>query len=130
MTAFGAGPWANLDEPVGGTHDGFVVFDDHHRVALVDEAAEDADHARKIPGVHAHARLIEDEHRVREAGAEARGQVDALDFAARERAREPIESEVAEPDRLEVAEARQDGFECVIGWVARILWRQRREQRA
>jgi len=62
------------------------VFDDHHRVALVDEAAEDRHHAGEVAGVHADARLVEDEDRVRQAGAEARGQVDALDLAAGERA--------------------------------------------
>ena len=44
MPAFGAGPRADLDEPVSGTHHGLVVFDHHHRVALFDEAAEDTDH--------------------------------------------------------------------------------------
>ena len=130
MTAFGAGAWADLDEPVGGAHDGFVVLDDHHRVALVDEAAEDTDHARKIAGVHADARLVEDEDRVCEAGAEAGGQVDALDFAARERARESVEGEVAESDRFEVAESGQNGFERVVGRMARILRCERGEQRA
>ena len=127
MTAFGAGAWADFDEPVGSAHDGFVVLDDHHRVALVDETAEDADHARKIAGVHADARLVEHEDRVCETGAEAGGQVDALDFAAGERARESVEGEVAESDRLEVAESGQDSFERVVGRMTRIFWCEGRE---
>ena len=121
MAAFGAGAWTDFDEPVSGAHHGFVMLDHHHRIALVDETAKDADHAREIAGVHAHARFVEDEDRVREAGAEARRQVDALDFAAGERARETIEGEVAEADRFEVAEASEDGFERVVGRMARVL---------
>ena len=45
--------------------------------------------------MHAHARFIENEHRIREAGTEAGRQVDALDFAARERAREAVERDDA-----------------------------------
>ena len=130
MAAFGAGAWADFDEPVGSAHDGFVVLDDHHRVALVDETAKDTDHAREVAGVHAHARFVEDEDRVREAGAEAGRQVDALDFAARERARETVEGEVAEAHRFEVAQASEDGFEGVVGWMTRVLRREGREQRA
>ena len=130
MAAFGPGPRPDFDQPVGGTHHRFVVFDHHHRVPLVDEAAQDPDHAGQVAGVHADARFVEDEDRVREAGAEAGGQVDALDFAAGERARKTVEREVAEADRLEVAEPREDGFERVVGGVARVLRRQRREQRA
>ena len=65
--------------------------------------------------MHAHARFIENEHRICEAGTEAGRQVDALDFASRERAREAVEGEVAKSDRFEVAEASQDSFERVVG---------------
>ena len=130
MAAFGAGPRADLDEPVGGAHHGLVVFDHHHRVALFDEAAEDAHHPRQVAGVHADARLVEDEDRIRQAGAEAGGQVDALDFAAGERAGQAIEREVAEADRFEVAEAREDGLERVVGRMAGVLRRERRQHRA
>ena len=130
MAALGAGARADLDEPVGGTHHGFVVFDDHHRVALCDKTTEDADHPRKIAGVHADARFVEDEDRVCEAGAEAGRQIDALDFAAGKRARETVEGEVAKSDCFEVAEASEDRFECVVRRVARIFRCEGREQRA
>ena len=130
MAAFGTGARADLDEPVRRAHDGFVVLDDHDRVALVDEAAEDADHAREVAGVHADARFVQDEDRVREAGAEAGGQVDALHFAAGQRAREAIQREVTEADRFQIAEAGEDGFEGVVGRVTRVLRRERREHRA
>ena len=130
VAAFGAGSRADLDEPVRRAHHGFVVFDHHHRVALFDQAAEDAHHAGQVAGVHADARFVEDEDRVREAGAEAGGQVDALDFAAGKRAGQAIEREVAEADRFEVAEACEDGLERVVGGMARVLGRQRRQHRA
>ena len=86
MAAFGAGSRSDLDQPVGGAHHGLVVFDHHDRVALFDEAVEDAHHPGEVAGVHADARFVEDEDRVRQAGAEAGSQVDALDFPAGERA--------------------------------------------
>ena len=45
-----------------------------------------------------------------ERRAEAAGEVDALDLAAGERLRRAVEREVAEPDLLEIAEAREDRF--------------------
>ena len=86
MPAFGAGSRADLDQPVRRAHHRLVVFDHHDRIPLVDEAAEDPDHAGQVAGVHADARFVEDEDRVRQAGAEAGSQVDALDFPAGERA--------------------------------------------
>ena len=38
-------PWADFDEPIGRTHDGFIMLDDDDGVTLFDEAAEDSDHS-------------------------------------------------------------------------------------
>ena len=130
VAALGAGARPDLDQPVGGAHDGLVVLDDHDRVALFDQAPEDADHAREVARVHADARLVEHEDRVRQASPQARGEIDALHLAAGERPGEPVEREVAEADGFEVAESREDRLERVVGRVARILGRERCEQRA
>ena len=53
--------------------------------------------------VQADRRLVEHEQRAGERGAERRGERHALRLAAGERARLPIEGEVAEPDRTRYA---------------------------
>ena len=42
--AIRAGVRTDFDEPIGCTHDGFIMLDDNDGVSLFDEAAEDSDH--------------------------------------------------------------------------------------
>ena len=77
-----AAPGADVDEVVGGADDGFLVLDDEEGVALVAEAVHDVDEASDVARVEADAGFVEDEERVDQGGAEAGGEVDALDFAA------------------------------------------------
>ena len=121
---------ADLDEPIRRAHHRFIVFDHDHGVPLFDEAPEDADHAREVARVHADAGFIEHEDGIGEAGAEAGSQVDALHFAAGERAGETVERQVTEADGLEVTQAGQHGFEGVVGRMAGVLGRVWPEQRA
>ena len=60
------------------------MLDDEEGVALVAEAAEDFDESRGVARVEAHAGFVEDEEGIDERGAEAGGEVDALDFASGE----------------------------------------------
>ena len=73
MSAGRAWTWTDFNEPIGGTHNRFIVFDDDDGVALFDEASEDADHAREVARVHADAGFIEDKDRICEAGAQTGG---------------------------------------------------------
>ncbi len=72
------------------------------------QRADDRDQPVDVARVQPDARLVQDEEGVDERRAEARGEVDALDLAAGERPRGPVEREVAEPDLLQVAQARDD----------------------
>jgi hypothetical protein len=72
---------------VGGADHRLVVLDDDDRVAGVGQRPDDADQAVDVARVQADAGLVEDEERVDERGAEAAGEVDALDLAAGERPR-------------------------------------------
>ena len=99
---------AEVDEVVGGAHDGFLVLDDDEGVALVAEAVHDADEALDVAGVEADGGFVEHEEGAGERGAEAGGEVDALDLAAGERAGGAVEGEVAEADLVEVGEAGGD----------------------
>ena len=60
FTAVLAGSGAEVDEVVGGAHDGFLVFDDDERVSLVAQAVHDADEAMDVARVEADGWFIED----------------------------------------------------------------------
>ena len=113
--AGGAGAGADIDEVVGGEHDGLLVLDDDEGVSLIAEAVHDADKAVDVAGVEADGGLVEDEKGAGEGGSEAGGEIDALDLAAGEGAGGAVEGEVAEADLVEVAEAggnfREDELE-------------------
>jgi hypothetical protein len=64
---------ADLDEVIGGAHDGFLVFDDEERVALVAEVAHDLDEPGSVARVETDAGFVEDEERVDEGGSETGG---------------------------------------------------------
>ncbi len=99
---------AKVDDLVSGAHDAGFVFDNHNRVAGISQGFEDSDQAVRVARMQADAGFIENEKRVNEASAEAGGEIDALGFTPRERARWAIESEIAKPDFIEVAETRAD----------------------
>ncbi len=61
-----------------------------------------------VPRVQADRRLVENEKRVHQRSPEGRGQVDALHLAAAQRARLPVQRQVAESYLDEVAQARTD----------------------
>jgi len=81
--------WAKVDHPVGRFDDVQIVFDDEHRVALVDEPVEHGQKLADVVGVEARGWLVEDVER-RLAGGPARRpaqlgrQLDSLRLATRE----------------------------------------------
>jgi hypothetical protein len=121
VAAAGAGLGADFDDVIGRADHRLVVLDDDHGVAGVGERADDADEPVDVARMQADARLVEDEERVDERRAEAGGEVDALHFAAGERARGAVEGEVAEADLLQVAEAGQHRFVGEVGAVPSIF---------
>ena len=103
-----AGAGAQVEDAVGGEHDLRFMLDDHERVAGVAQPLHDTDHTPHIARVQADRRFVEHEQRVDERGAERGGEVDALHFSARERARLAVERQVTEADLGEVRQARAD----------------------
>ncbi len=80
--------------------------------------------------MQADRRLIQHEQGVGERGAERRGEVDALHFAARQRARLAVEREIAEAHLSEVIQARADLLEQQLrGLIERRRQRQRAQER-
>ncbi len=63
---------ADFHQMVGRAHHGLVVLDNHHRIAPVGEAAQDADEAVDVARVQADTRLIEHKQRFHQRGAETR----------------------------------------------------------
>ena len=113
MAAALSGLGADLEHVVGGADHGLVVLDDDHRVAGGGERAHDGDEPVDVARVESDARLIEDEERVDQRGAEAAGEIDALHLAAGEGLRRPVEGEVAEADVGEPVERTS------LGWLPR-----------
>ncbi len=103
-----AGAGADVEEVVGGPHDGFLVFDDDEGVALVAEAVHDADQGVDVTRMKADGGFVEDEEGVGGGRTETGGEVDAFDLAAGQGARGAVEGEVAEADLIEVVEAGGD----------------------
>ncbi len=106
---------AHVEDAIGLQHDLRIVLDHHQRVAGVAQPLHHVDHAPHVARMQADGRLVEHEQRVDQRGAERGGEVDALHLAARQRARLAVEREIAQPDLVEVGEARADLGEQQIG---------------
>jgi hypothetical protein len=99
------------------SHDRFLVLDDEDGVAAITEAFHDPDELGHVARMEADARFVENEQGVDQGIAEAGGEIDPLDFAATERARGAIESEIAEADFEEVSEAGEDAVAELFGGI-------------
>ena len=95
----------DIHQLVGGSDHGFFVFDHEECVSLVAKALHDLDEAGCVARMESNAGLVEDEKGIDEGGAEAGREIDALDFAARERAGGAVERQVAQADLAEVVDA-------------------------
>ena len=84
------------------------MLDDEQRIARLLQAFHDVDHASHVARVQADRRLVQHEQRIDERRPERSRQVDPLHFAARERARLPIERQVAETDVEQELQAAAD----------------------
>ena len=104
LAAGGAGAGAEVDDVVGDRDRLRLVLHDEHRVALVPQPQQQVVHPLDVVGVQADGGLVEDVGDVGERGAEVADHLDALRLAARQRARRPVEREVAQPDLHERVE--------------------------
>ena len=95
---------ADLDDLVGRPNDRLFVLDHHDRVAPVAELPDRDQELIDVAGMQADRRLVEDVEHVDQARSQGRGQRDAPGLAAAEGPQRAIEGEIAQPDRLEVAQ--------------------------
>ena len=111
---------ADVDDALGGEHHLRVVLDHHQRIAGVAQPLHDGDDAVHVARVQADGGLIEDEERVDQRGAQCGGEVDALHFAAGERARLAVEREVVQAHVAQEAQPGADlGHQQLGGFVQR-----------
>ena len=78
------------------------MLDDEQRVAFVAQVVHHAHQPADVARMQADARLVHDEERVDERGAETGREVDALHFAAAQGAGGAVEREIADADFAEI----------------------------
>jgi hypothetical protein len=81
VATFGARAWAQFENIFGGANDGFVVLYDEDGITSSAEFSKEIEEATRITRMEADTGFIEDEESASETGAEAVGEVDALEFA-------------------------------------------------
>ena len=107
MAAAHAGARAEIDDVIGRADGVFVVLHHDHGIAQIAQPAQRGDEPVIVALMQADARLIEHVEAAGEAGADLRGEPDALRFAAGKRAALAVEREIAEADLHEEIEAIQ-----------------------
>jgi len=103
-----AGARPHVDDVVGVADGVLVVLDDDHRIAQVAQVPERAEQAFVVALVQADGRFVEHIHHAGEAGADLRGQADALRLAAGEGIGGAVEREVIEADVVQEGQPRSD----------------------
>ena len=96
--AVGTAPGAEIDDPVARPHDVEVVLDHDDAPALLDQRVEGVDHVRRVFGVQARARLVDDEEGALGLRAEGARQLEALRLPAGERRQGLPDRQIPEPD--------------------------------
>ena len=99
---------AEIEHVVGVADGVFVVLDDEDGVAEVAQLLQRLDEAVVVALVQADGGLVENVEHAAQAGADLRGEADALAFAAGERGGVAIEREIVEADGAEEFKALDD----------------------
>ena len=115
MATLTSGSGAEFEEIFRGPDDRFIVLNDEDSVAGGAEFMKKIEKAAGVARVESDAGFVENEESSREAGAETAGEVDALEFPAREGSGGSIESEVAEADAEKEAKAMANMVERSLG---------------
>ena len=108
LAAVHAGTRPDVDDVVGSADGVFVVLDHDHRVAEVAQAGQGAEQAFVVALVQADGRLVEHVHHADQAGADLRGQADALRFAAGQGVGLALQGQVVQADIDQEAQAFAD----------------------
>ena len=115
VAAVDAGAGADVQHPVGGADGVLVVLDHDHGVAEVAQALERFQKPGIVALVQPDGGLVEHVEHAGQAGADLRGQPDALAFAAGQRARGAGEGEIFQSDIDQKFQPLADFFEHADG---------------
>ena len=121
VAAVDAGGGADVDDVIGLADGVLVVLDDDDGVADVAEVPERVEQALVVALVEADGRLVEHVEHAGEAGADLRGEADALALAARQRAGGAGKRQVVEPDIDEEIQPLADLLEDADGDLVLLL---------
>ena len=100
----------DVDDVVGRADRVLVVLDHDHRVAEVAQPGQRAEQALVVALMQADGRLVEHIHHADQAGADLRGEADALRLAAGQRVGLAIQREVVQADVVEEDAGRLADF--------------------
>ena len=115
MAAVHAGAGADVDHVVGGADGVLVVLDHDHGVAEVAQPPQRFQEPGVVALVQADRGLVEHVEHAGEAGADLRGEADALALAARQRAGGARQGQIVEPDVDQEFEPLADLLEDAAG---------------
>ena len=121
LAAVDAGAGADVDHVVGGADRVLVVLDHDHRVADVAQVLERLEQPRVVALVQADRRLVQHVEHAGQAGADLRGQADALALAARQRAGGARQRQIVEADVVQELQALADLLEDARGDLGLLL---------
>ena len=95
------GSRSQIDDPVGGSDEVFIVFDNKDGIAFIAKFNQDFDQTGGVGRMQAGGRLIKDVEDSAKPASDLSGQADAPALPARERGGVPIDPEIAEPEAAE-----------------------------
>ena len=110
-----AGTGADVDHPIRPLDGFLIVFDDNQRVAEVAQMVQRLDETRVVTLVQSDRWLVEHVHDADQAGADLRGESDALRFSAGQGGGRAREGQVVEADVVQEAESGLDLLEHFAG---------------
>ena len=99
-----AGTWANVDQVIAGTHERFVVFDHHDRIALLLQISERSNQPIIVARMQPNRRLIQQVQNADEPRADSGGQPHALPFAAAQRVGRSVQRQILRADAIKKRE--------------------------
>ena len=102
---------ADVDHPVGMRDGVEVVLDDDQRVAEIPQPEQGFDQPAVVALMQADRRLVEHVEHPDQAGADLRGEPNALRLTAGQRGRRPRQRQVVQPDVEQEPEPRLDLLE-------------------
>ncbi len=115
FAALGAGTRAKLDDGARFADRGFIMLDNQHRIAAFLQGAQSAEQTLVVARMQADGRLVQNVCNAHKAGAQLRGQANALGLAAGKRVHGAPERKIIQADIFHKGQAAGDFLEQRFG---------------